>query len=953
MDRFLDNIIEKLEYDDLAHLRDYCYVFPTRRAGLFFGRGLSEKFCDRTFWAPTVFSIREFVESCCETSATDELTLLFELHSVYQKYQKDLLFDDFFSWGQILLRDFDEVDRHMVDADLLYRNLQEVKDIDEAFADQEALLEAFRQFARVIMQNPDSLLVTEFIRTWELVRKVFVDFKSRLKYRGMAYEGMLYHDLATRLTDQTFELPYEKVVFTGFNALSRSEEIIFEQLSSRGIAEFYWDSDESYLNDVKQEAGFFLRQHQKRWPGEDQRWVVHDSGNRDKQVHIIGVPQAVGQAKATGLILKERLDEAKTAIVLADENLLFPVLYSLPEDLDQVNVSMGYPLKNSPLYSLVQDLVRLQAQKKGKGEGVYYKARNLLAILVNPFLQALDQESCSHGLAWIRRSHLNWVKYPDLKQRIGNPSIVEALRPVPDVHQALETVISFILKLNHIFYSESPTQGMDKEVLYHFVKLLKQLDQKLAEFDVGAGFGLLENIIKETIQPARVPFTGEPLVGLQILGFLETRVLDFENIIVLSINENKIPTTNIGRSYIPFALRKAFNLPTTREQDSIYAYHFFRLLQRAKNAFLLYDTEVEVDGSGEKSRFLLQLIDHYHAHPRIKVSQSVYTSPIPALNQTTPKIEIFKNPEIYRVLEKYLAGSKANSVLGPTALGNYIDCSLRFYFKYVVGLQESEPFSGEMNPREFGLVVHAVLESVLENYVGKTIDADVLTKVGLPENIRHILIQKLQEHSLIHDDQLLEGRNLLNHKIIESLVGQILDLDQNHAPFYLIAVESKEYNLELEIEPNRIVKLGGTVDRIDQKVREGKSITRIIDYKTGKIDLMPPSKAANPNIVEYLTDYFAEGKYRAGFQGYFYGFLFHKAHPEKQLVIGIFGLQEINKGIQLLRNQQIITDDLFAEFEGQLGRLLQQIWDPKIPFSQTDDESKCVFCPYATICSRK
>ena len=431
----------------------------------------------------------------------------------------------------------------------------------------------------------------------------------------------------------------------------------------------------------------------------------------------------VGQAKVAGGVLQERLVPENTAVVLADENLLFPVLYALPSELQKVNVTMGYPLRNSGMYSFTQDLVKVQINKRGKGKKTYCFAGDLVTLLKNPHLQTLAPQQCARLLAWINENNLRWIKPEDIETHIKHGLVNQILAPRFQVREFLTNLVSFFVGMSKELQQSPSNSEFQQEIVFQFIKHINQLIDKLSEFEISLNFSLLAKLLKQTFQQARVPFTGEPIKGLQIMGFLETRALDFENVIILSVNENKLPSSNFGNTYIPYSLRRNFGLPTYQTQDAIYGYHFNRLLQRVRTAYLLYDTEVAVDGSGEKSRFILQLIKSFENSSTVKVTQSIYSTQF-KLAPAKEDIQIQKNEKILKILQKYLVGGNKVSILGPTAITTYLDCSLRFYLRYLAGIEENETYHSDMGPKEFGIIVHDLLESLYSEYQGKKLSKE-------------------------------------------------------------------------------------------------------------------------------------------------------------------------------------------------------------------------------------
>jgi len=942
MKSFLQHIIDDIE--DCGPLKEQAYIFPNRRACIYFKKLLMDRFQDQSFWSPTILSIEDFVVKVTGRAINDNLTLLLELFSVYKQHQ-DLSFERFYSWGQILLNDFDEVDRNLVDTDKLYQNLKDLQDIEESFGGNEEVMEAIRQFNKVINIEDKSRLLLDFINTWDTVSKVYGKFKARLLDKGLAYGGMLYRELAGRISMNKKTIPYSKVFFCGFNALSKAEEVIFNELLDQDKCGLYWDADSLFLEDPMEEAGKFIRKYRKMWDHPESKWIITNLLEDKKFVNIMGTAQAIGQAKIAGnQLLKHLGNEDQTAVVLADETLLFPVLYALPAELNKVNVTMGYPLQNSIANSLVESFLLLQTQiKKGS-----IQVKPILQYLSNPIIRNISPEKCLKVSKELINRKTKWISGENISALINHKLINISFQCYSNSGDLISALTDFIIRIQNLFrLSRDPV--VEKEFFYHLVKQLNQLKSVLLSHQLDPEPKLLSKLISEVIRDTKIPFTGEPLTGVQIMGLLESRTLDFENLIILSLNENKLPAGRDKPTYIPFAMRKAFGMPTFEDHDAIYAYHFKRLLQRAKNVTLIYDTEVAVDGSGEKSRFLIQLENSFSNTSNIHLTSQVLSLPM-EVSRDDKTVTVNKSTEILQVLQKYQKSEKEESSrLSPTAIVTYLECKLRFYFRHIAKIPEPGAFTEEMDARDFGIIVHDILEKIYAPYQGKKVKKADLDSMLDPEFISTNVDQCFQEYHWQKDDQMLEGRNLINKSIIETLVKKVLENDRHSGPLTILGVETDELTTILEADHGLKILSGGTVDRIDE-LTDG--IVRIIDYKTGKVDMLSKSKAEHSNLEEYIEEYFQNSKYKSGFQAYYYAYLFHKKYPNRPVKAGVYSLKEVNKGIQFLRNGDILSHELLQAFERRLKILINKIFDPKESFTQTDDLQKCEYCPYQGICLR-
>ena len=834
--------------DDLRALKDYCYVFPTRRAGVYFKKYLTERFANQFIWSPSVFSIVEFTQFLSDKVILDAVTMVLELYKIYHLYEPETKFDKFYSWGLLLIKDFDEIDKYMVDHRQLFNNLRDIRQLDEAFELDDEQFKFLEQFWNVLDKDQNTDLESEFIRIWEILGNVYQEFKVNLAQNNAAYEGMAQREILEKLENGSLKLPFNRVVFAGFNALSTAEEKLFDHLSDKSSinGKIYWDSDAYYMTDPKQEANKFLSRYYRKWKNHPKHdWSQQtDFRIAAKNLHLIGIPLKVGQAKYAGQLLqnlveKKQLEIGQSALVLGDEALLFPMLYALPNDIDKINITMGYPLKDSPLYRLLDTIVQLQKtvlvtevsevrgeKREAKNEGLGQRNRDnnidtsipnsvhrppkavhrkpstvtkvafyskfILQIINNPFIRAFDQEAVEQYTDYIEYNNLIYIYEESLLQRLTHPifrkiftkasfflELIEVFNNVlVGIFNRIEEVREGEKKKNQDFNSKTQetneqtdedTQTIEQEFIYHTLLQLQKLKETLQKYRQAVTNDTFWKLFREVIQTVKLPFTGEPLQGLQIMGFLETRTLDFKNIFALGINEGSIPSSKPHQTFIPFNLRKGFKMPTFLDQDAIYAYHFYHLLQRAENVYLIYNTEIGDFGSGEKSRFLLQIEHELEAvAPNIKVQKHIIATPLQNTTKTKEPLEINKNKAIMKELNRFIenhpeAEEHGLRRLSPSALSTYISCPVQFYFKYVANLYELESVKEDITNLVFGNILHHTIEFTYNDFIYQRIrQKKLLDRNKLLHILHKQLVVKQFFSQVLRSDQLEKHKDHLN-----------------------------------------------------------------------------------------------------------------------------------------------------------------------------------------------
>ncbi|MBP6334783.1 MAG: PD-(D/E)XK nuclease family protein, partial [Bacteroidia bacterium] len=731
--------------------------------------------------------------------------------------------------------------------------------------------------------------------------------------------------------------------FAGFYALTKTEEVILEHFIVNHGAKIFWDADSFYVDQKYQEAGTFFRKG--KLASTDFKWKMNHFADREKTIEITGVPLLVGQARYAGELLSSMMDDPefkpeRTAVVLPDEKLLFPMLYSLPEKLMDINVTMGYPLRVTPLYNLFEALVgfrKNQRREKDAGRSFYY--RDTMAVLNHPYIRLLAPLEIQKWISNYNRTRSIRIREDQFTGSV--PAVFKLifsdLSGMQEIFKWFREILQMILAAmkqeNFKFHS------LESEFVVQFYTQLSRLEDALVAEDLNVELDTSWFLFREIIQSVKIPFTGEPLNGLQVMGFLETRVLDFDRVILLSVNEDVLPASGNKPSFIPFNIRKAFGLPTFEDQHAVSAYHFYRLLQRAEKIHLIYNTESKAIAGGEMSRFLLQ-IEHELVPAfsgKIKLTRKVLSTSF--AKESIEPIVIQKTLEVLASIEKYgqkkIGIDSESKVLSfsPSALNTYINCPLKFYFRYLAGLKEPDETQEFMEAAGFGSILHRTMHLLYDGHTD-LLESTVNSKKALVDSM---LDQAIQE--VLLTDKQLEGKNLLLRNVLKELIGKILKADSADTPILLHALEKKVFR-SLEIDNGIKVQLHGIVDRID----EHQNVIRILDYKTGNV---------TKRKLKEVSDLFIDPVFKEQFQAMLYAYIVRQDNPGKNIKAGLVTLRDMSKGIWYLNDGEPYSDETLIEFESGVKKILNEIFDPATPFLQTIDEKRCNYCAYAGICHRE
>jgi hypothetical protein len=930
-------------------LSDICFVFPNRRSGMFFKNYLAKEI-QEPVWSPSIVTINDLMQQLSGLQKADQLSLVFNLFQVYKKEKKSQEpFDEFYTWGEMLLRDFDDVDKYLVDPQNLFRNVANLKSIENQFSYlSEEQIAAIRKFWDTLNVKQFSKEQNDFISIWEILYEVYIKYNQLLDEKQQAYEGKIYRAVADRIDSNTLETGYKKYVLIGFNALTPAEKKLFSILKNSGKAEFYWDYDKYYLNE--HEAGRFINQNMKDFPGKDLQ--IHDHLGKDKNIQFVNTPYDLSQAK----ILPELLDGMtgendnspdKTAIILPDEHLLLPVLNSLPTETDEINVTMGYPVYLTPAFSFLLSLIGLQENaRKIEGEIQFYY-KDVLSVLNHQYLGIIRDENAE---ALIERIHQhNKIYLPVNELRIN--SLYHSIFGLPETYQSLsdyllENYYKFYLLLKERSDEENQSLKLERENIYQVYLAIKRLKEIFIQQDAQVKAETYLRILERVINNQKIPFQGEPLSGIQVMGILETRALDFENLIILSMNEGTLPKAESSPSFIPFSLRKGFGLPTYEQEDAIYAYYFYRLIQRAQNITLVYNSSTNGIKTGEMSRFMYQL----KFESGFSITEHTVVSDINVPDKRY--LQVDKTSEIMNLLEKYNTIQNGDKELSPSALNTYLRCSLQFYYKYIAGLREPDEVTEDVDLPLFGSILHKAIQLLYEHYRQNQSQITVSELQKLEKNgaeINNKIMEAFrQEYFSDHpkDKRLdLSGKNLLIKDIIHQYIKQFLSIEQRFAPFLPLSLE-REYKTSVDFnvrDKRKQVVFRGNIDRVD----EVESGIRIIDYKTGQ-----PKQSFRD-----LSSLFEKNGNDAALQALIYSRMYWEANkPGKDLLPGLYFFRRIYQDdfdwSLKMNNTPLAYFSVKDDFDSQLQEKLAEVFDPDVPFSQTDDLNICRLCPYAGICRR-
>lgn len=959
MESFLKLVAADLYKHTEGNLAHTAVVFPNKRAGLFFNEYLAQE-SESPIWSPAYVSISELFRSLSPWEVGDPVKLVCELYKIFRREtQSTETLDDFYFWGEMLISDFDDADKNKVDTDKLFSNLQDLRNImdDYTFIDDEQE-EAIRQFFQNFSIERRTALKERFISLWDVLGNIYKGFRESLASQNIAYEGMMYRHVIEHL--DVDKLPYEKYVFVGFNVLNKVEHTLFTQLKDAGKAVFYWDYDEFYMKENRQavthEAGEFIRRNLRDFPS-PLSGELFKNLSKPKEVHYIASSTENAQARYLPQWIRNNLTtpEKETAVVLCNEALLQPVLHSLPAEVKHVNITMGFPLSQTPVYSFLIALLELHTHgfnfKSGR-----YTFQSVVTLLKHPYTRQLT------GQAELLEKELtrNNRFYPlpgelgkdEFLTRLFTPlsgnlnlciRLSETLQQVAGIYQANTSGTEDTDAFNQLY----------RESLFKAYTTINRFRTLIEEDELTVQSETFRRLLVKVLSATNIPFHGEPAIGMQVMGVLETRNLDFRHLVLLSVNEGQLPKSGGDSSFIPYNLRKAFGMTTIEHKIAVYAYYFYRLLQRAERITLMYNTSSDGLNRGEWNRFMLQFLIEW-PHPITRQFLEAGQSP-----QGTSPITVEKTPDVMRRMQS-LFDVRANpkAKFSPSALNYYLDCPLKFYYRYVAGLSAPDEVSAEIDSATFGSIFHYAAEHIYKDLTthGKVINKEALetllrNEVKLQDYV-DTAFKKLFFNVPQNEKPEYNGIQLINSAVIARYLKQLLQNDLRYAPFTFIASEM-EVDEPIDIQtPKGVIKsrIGGIIDRMDSK----DGTLRIVDYKTG-------GDADTPPHVESL---FIPDKKRSNyvFQTFLYAAIMCRKQPTMKIAPALLYIHRAATETYSLviqmgepRKPKEAVEDFSKyekEYRERLQGLLEEIFNPEKSFTQTEIIEKCTYCDFKALCKR-
>lgn len=943
-------------------------LLPSKRARLFFAEALS-KVAVSPMWEPEYGSIDELMCDLSGVRKGDKLKLVAELYKVYSQYHEEQ-FDEFYHWGEVLLSDFDMLDKYMVDASQLFSNIEDIKEIEADLSYLTAeQIELINRFWRTITGEKEiaegSGVKSRFLKIWHSLSAIYNQFRENLRTFGIGYTGMIYREAVERLERGDAALPSDtKYLFIGFNALSKCEQRVLRFMQRNGYAEFYWDYDKYYTENSFQEAGMFIRDNIAQFG--DAEGISHDNFRNIRSINVCSTPSNVAQCQCVVEILEKIAAESggtldkDTAVVLTDENLLMPLLYALPEkfkvqreevngrvkEKPLVNVTMGYPLRSTLAYSFVERLLALQKSSRvdDTGETTFYYA-DVDDLLKHPYIATISTSQYSKLSAEIVKHRLFQVP----RSMVAKDELLDILFRKADGWQQLSDYLLEVIDAVAVTTGSGEESAYRTEFLAVICDAIVKLRNVVEQCDIELSDTIYRSLVRRYLQAERVPFTGEPLQGLQIMGILETRNLDFRNVILLSMTDNNFPGSRAtDKSFLPYGLRYGFDIPTAEHHEGVYGYYFYRLIERAENLYMLYSSAADDKSMGEPSRYIRQLeyetdfdISYSNVGVEVSLSDSVY-------------ISVAKDYEVFDKLLRFTRDKK----LSPTALSTYVRCPLKFYFNGVERLRPEDELEETVDGLTFGNIFHEAADQLYSQIKGNAEPAVRLVEMREKGEVDRCVDRAIAKVYFNREDKPLPelgGELLIIRNIVREYLGKnLLNYDIRNSDFVVDDTECDiSWDMPIEVNDERfVVHLEGRADRVDML---GNGMLRVIDYKTGvphnvyhgmeslfhdeKI-----SKEREPNVINTLL--YAMMLRRA--RGcdvrpalYYIG----KMIDESYSPLLVETIDRKSRGIEAY-------SDIADSFEQEITNTLCEMFDRTIPFSQCEDTTVCEYCDYRTVCNR-
>ncbi|WP_116789907.1 PD-(D/E)XK nuclease family protein [Flavobacterium psychrotrophum] len=917
---FLDKLSAQLVADYGAQLSGITIILPNKRARVFLLESLKKQLTG-TIFAPTITSIEDFVQDVANIRTSDPIELLFEFYNVYlglTPKDKQQPFENFANWAKTLLQDFNEIDRYLLNPKFVLSYLENIEEIEHWAVDVEKR----------------TTMISNYLDFYKQLPVYYEAFYSHLLEKGVGYQGLIYREAVSNIDHFSNVYAGTKLVFAGFNALNAAEEKIIQHLMAQGQAKIYWDIDYAFLSDPYHNAGLFIRRFQKEWKqyaGNTFEWIVNDF-DTPKEIKVIGTPKTVGQAKIAGKIIEGLQDAGhsldKTALVLGEESLLIPMLYSLPANVGSLNITMGYSSRNNPAQILIQKLFKLHTNAIGRSEKsytLYY--REVLDVLTHPLVEPYIRAAKLVDV--INRNNITFFSLNKLFEIQGNATsfftlLFERWDPA-DPKVILERISNILLELKSYLGGDNEEDKITKAFVYSIFKVMNRLTNYCEKHGHINSLQVLHSIYKQVIDLAEVSFEGEPLSGLQIMGVLESRVLDFENVIITSMNEGKFPAGKSQNSFIPYDVKRELGLPTYKEKDAIYSYHFYHLLLRAKNIYLLYNTESEGLDAGERSRFLTQL--EIEKRPAHTLSSVIYNAELP--DKAYEPMEVVKTSLVMDRLKEIATVSG----FSPSALTGYMRNPMQFYYQRILRIRETDEVEENIALNTLGTIIHGALEELYKPVLSRFLtEQDIVIMEALAND--GVMRQFV---TVYKEGEIKRGRNLLAFEVAKRNVNNFLKQEKaalaRGEAIKVLALETKyDRWLEHELLPYPVL-ISGNIDRVEE--RNGK--LRITDYKTGKVEKTNVTlkdwdgltlDVKNDKIIQLLC----------------YAFMYEPLANGLEMEVGIISFKNMKAGFMgfSFKNgwdksapvQDVVDANLLGSFKEQLASLIKELLNAEMSFKE-------------------
>ena len=956
MKSFLEYVAADLLQKYGTNLSRIAVVFPNKRAALFLNEHLA-RMADQPLWSPAYITISDLFRSHSKRQVADPIQLVCELHQCFTECTGiDETLDHFYGWGQLLLSDFDDLDKNMASAEHVFANLRDIHEYDDTSYLSEEQRTILRQFFSNFSEEHNSELKRRFLQLWSHIFDIYQSFNDKLLAQGLAYEGTLYREVA-ECEETDFE--YDTYLFIGFNMLQQVEQTLFRRMKKEGKARFYWDYDHYYLN--SNEAGYFIAQYLSDFPNEldNHEDAIYNNFTQKKTITYISAPTENIQARyiSTWLRQENRIaDNRRTAVVLCNENLLQTAIHCIPTEVEKVNITTGYPLSQTPVTSFVNLLIALQTNGYVTETG-HYRLRHVNLVLRHPY---------SHYLSTAVNSLYNELNnqkiyYPDVAQlsKDDGLTLLFSMEHASSTQQFNSILLLWLMSVvrltaKAISKDEVELSPLTQESLFRMYTLLNRLSNLVESGSLNIDTITLQRLITQIVSATSIPFHGEPVEGIQMMGVLETRNIDFEHILLLSCNEGNLPKGLSDTSFIPYSIRKAYGLTTIDHKVAIYAYYFHRLLQRASDITFVYNNSTNDGQRGEMSRFMLQMM--VESGHQIHI-QTLQAGQAPIQRTLQP---ITKTDAVMQLLRKRFE----NNLLTPSAINSYIRCQLQFFYRYVSGLIEPENDDEDnIDNRIFGNIFHLAAQLVYEKLMQKSriimandIEYLLQTEVDIERAVDEAFKQALfQIKDTARKLPPLDGLQIINREVIIKYIRQLLEIDRRLTPFTILGLEKTvkiDYQIPIGDETFNTT-LGGMIDRLDSiTTSDGKEQIRVIDYKTGsrRLKALPDVEAIfEQESLKDHSDYYL--------QAFLYSYIVRLKSKDTAvspalLFIQHAGSDDYDPTLCLGRDPVNDIAVVSESYMKQLSSLICDIFNPALSFTPTDDKKRCTTCPYAHLCGR-